>query len=238
MCSACYHKEVSKEWQEAKEYRRKREEERLKREREQRRQQEEEQRKKEEERSKREEVEKLIVVLKSSLPEGERSKLEEQRRKREVVEKRPVMPYKELKLTKCSACGAEVSKEAFACPKCGHPLKISPKVNNRNDAVGVIIAILVILVVFFFLRAQCLKLIGVNPNTPYGKGYTQGYEAGKKDRNRGGDYRPGGVQSDYGFTVGSPESHAEFYYQRGTDAFGQFVTGWRDGYRDGYFSRQ
>jgi len=36
-----------------------------------------------------------------------------------------------MKLTKCTACGNEISASAGACPKCGHP---NPKANHLSGA--------------------------------------------------------------------------------------------------------
>lgn len=37
-----------------------------------------------------------------------------------------------MALEYCSACGNQVSSEAFACPKCGHPLQGAKQVPRKN----------------------------------------------------------------------------------------------------------
>jgi uncharacterized paraquat-inducible protein A len=50
-------------------------------------------------------------------------------------------------LIKCPECGTEVSSEAAACPKCGHPLRAKPSGGiNMKDPVHVIGVVLVIII--------------------------------------------------------------------------------------------
>lgn len=49
-----------------------------------------------------------------------------------------------MALTKCKACGAEMSKKAAACPKCGHPNKEANYLSGSQVFFGLAIATAVI----------------------------------------------------------------------------------------------
>lgn len=52
-----------------------------------------------------------------------------------------------MALIQCPECGTEVSSEAAACPKCGHPLRAKPSGGiNAKDPVHVIGIVLVIII--------------------------------------------------------------------------------------------
>ena len=52
-----------------------------------------------------------------------------------------------MPLVKCPTCGAEISSEAAACPKCGHPMKATPAGGiNPKDPVHVLGIIIVVIV--------------------------------------------------------------------------------------------
>ena len=57
-----------------------------------------------------------------------------------------------MSLTKCPSCGSDVSTEAAACPKCGHPLAAKPSGGvNMSDPVHVIGVVLAIAILVVFV---------------------------------------------------------------------------------------
>ncbi|MGD0106391.1 MAG: zinc ribbon domain-containing protein [Rhodopila sp.] len=50
-----------------------------------------------------------------------------------------------MPLTQCPACGKEISTEATACPKCGHPLeKLAARKNQQKGRLGCFTIILIV----------------------------------------------------------------------------------------------
>jgi len=45
-----------------------------------------------------------------------------------------------MQLVKCAACGADISKAAGACPKCGHPR--GPSMERRIIGVVILLAVI------------------------------------------------------------------------------------------------
>ena len=64
-----------------------------------------------------------------------------------------------MALIKCPECGTEVSGEAAACPKCGHPLQAKPSggINMRDPVhvIGVVLLVVILLVGIASGIAQC-----------------------------------------------------------------------------------
>ncbi len=64
-----------------------------------------------------------------------------------------------MALIKCHECGTEVSSEAAACPKCGHPLKAKPSggINMQDPvhAIGVVLVVIILLFGVGFGIAEC-----------------------------------------------------------------------------------
>jgi len=62
-------------------------------------------------------------------------------------------------LIKCPECGTEVSSEAAACPKCGHPLQAKPSggINTKDPVhvIGIILVVIILLLAVGFGIAQC-----------------------------------------------------------------------------------
>jgi ribosomal protein L40E len=56
-----------------------------------------------------------------------------------------------MPLIVCPACKAEVSSEAVACPKCGHPLK---KPKQKTSGCAWIVAIFMAVILFSCMKAQ------------------------------------------------------------------------------------
>ena len=56
-----------------------------------------------------------------------------------------------MTLTKCPACAAEISTEAVACPKCGHPMKQQAEGLDVGDPVHVIGVVLAIIILIGFV---------------------------------------------------------------------------------------
>lgn len=67
-----------------------------------------------------------------------------------------------MSLIKCPSCGADVSTEAAACPKCGHPLKATPAGGlNLQDPVHLIAVIGLVVIVLVFLTRACAASSGL-----------------------------------------------------------------------------
>ena len=64
------------------------------------------------------------------------------------------------KLIACPSCKSEVSREAAACPKCGHAFK-SAGAFSTNDPVHMLAAIGCGVLLLFFLGPLLLKLFGL-----------------------------------------------------------------------------
>ena len=64
-----------------------------------------------------------------------------------------------MALIECPECGSEVSSEAAACPKCGHPLRAKPSggINMKDPvhAIGVILLVIILLIGVGSGIAQC-----------------------------------------------------------------------------------
>jgi uncharacterized paraquat-inducible protein A len=64
-----------------------------------------------------------------------------------------------MALIKCPECDSEVSSEAAACPKCGHPLKAKPAggINTQDPVhvVGIIVVVIIIIGIVVFGAQQC-----------------------------------------------------------------------------------
>ena len=64
-----------------------------------------------------------------------------------------------VELVSCSGCGFNVSPEAAACPKCGHPIKIAAPVKAKKKTessligVGCLYQLLGIVIAGIFIRA-------------------------------------------------------------------------------------
>ena len=64
-----------------------------------------------------------------------------------------------MALVKCPECGTDVSSEAAACPKCGHPLQAKPAggVNPKDPVhlIGIILVAIILIGCILFGVQQC-----------------------------------------------------------------------------------
>ena len=47
-----------------------------------------------------------------------------------------------MSLVKCQECGQEISNQAVACPKCGHPVNVVPVVKKPNRVMAATLNVL------------------------------------------------------------------------------------------------
>ena len=64
-----------------------------------------------------------------------------------------------MALMQCPECGTDVSSEAAACPKCGHPLRATPAggINPRDPVhvIGIILVVIVLIGIIVFGVGEC-----------------------------------------------------------------------------------